>query len=95
MKVLKKALAMFFAVMLLLQIGVLAEEEKKRLGITEAEARAHIKRFNRRRSEYYHYYTGLDWGDMRHYDLGINATDLTVDECVDIILGYIDKRFKR
>ena len=72
-----------------------AVHEKKRLGITEAEARAHIKRFNRRRSEYYHYYTGLDWGDMRHYDLGINATDLTVDECVDMILSYINKRVKK
>ena len=72
-----------------------AVHEKKRLGITETEARAHIKRFNRRRSEYYHYYTGLDWGDMRHYDLGINATNLTVDECVEMILSYIDKRIKK
>ena len=71
-----------------------AIHEKHRLGITEKEAYSHIEKFNQRRAAYYKYYTGLDWGDMRHYDLGVNTSYLTTEECVDMILSYAEKKFK-
>ncbi len=72
-----------------------AVHEKKRLGITEREAYSHIAKFNQHRADYYKYYTGLTWGDMSHYDLGLNATYLTIDECVDMIIEYTEKKLKR
>lgn len=50
--------------------------EKEELTVRELERR--IAAVNRRRAEYYEYYTGQKWGDRIHYDLCINTTQGTV-----------------
>lgn len=46
--------------------------------LTDRELERRINAVNRRRAEYYEYYTGQKWGDRIHYDLCINTTQGTV-----------------
>ncbi|MBD5155716.1 MAG: cytidylate kinase-like family protein [Oscillibacter sp.] len=50
--------------------------EKEDLSDKELEKR--INAINRRRADYYEYYTGQKWGDRIHYDLCINTTQGTI-----------------
>lgn len=59
----------------------------KRLNLTENKARDLIQKKDKQRSSYYNYYTCKKWGDSRSYDLTLNTSILTYDQCVDIILA--------
>ena len=63
-------------------------------GKTEDEARRFIEAGDRKRAEYYNYYTFKRWGDSASYDLCIDATKLGDDEqqVVDLILYYLRQR---
>lgn len=47
---------------------------------------------DKRRAEYYKYYTGRDWEDAKNYDLCLNSQKLGFDKCVKIVKSYIDIR---
>ena len=63
----------------------------KRMDITENKARDLCIKKDKQRSSYYNYYTSKKWGDSRSYDLTLNASKLSVDECVNIILEFGEK----
>ncbi|MCD8147448.1 MAG: cytidylate kinase-like family protein [Clostridiales bacterium] len=45
----------------------------------------HIREEDKRRADYYHYYTGLKWRDIGGYDLSLDSAQLGEDGCVDLI----------
>jgi len=49
---------------------------------------------DKRRAEYYKYYTGRNWEDAKNYDLCLNSQQLGFDKCVQIIKNYLDIRFQ-
>ena len=53
----------------------------------------YIQQTDKRRSEYYHYYTGHEWSDARNYDLCLNSERLGDKGCVEAIKAYIRIRF--
>lgn len=57
---------------------------------TEKEADKKIRKIDRHRSDYYHYYTGRDWDNVRNFDLCLNTADKTYEECIEIIKAYIN-----
>lgn len=63
-------------------------------GKTEEEARRMIEVGDRKRAEYYNYYTFKKWGDSASYDLCINASRLGDDEAkvVDLIKYFMKQR---
>lgn len=63
----------------------------KRENITENKAKDMIQKKDKQRSSYYNYYTSKKWGDARSYDLTLNTTKISPEECVDIILAYREK----
>ena len=63
----------------------------KRMDITENKARDLCIKKDKQRSSYYNYYTSKKWGDSRSYDLTLNASKLSVDDCVNIILEFGEK----
>ena len=63
----------------------------KRENVTENKAKDMIQKKDKQRSSYYNYYTSKKWGDARSYDLTLNTSKITPEECVDIILAYRDK----
>ena len=60
----------------------------KRMDITENKAKDLILKNDKQRASYYNYYTSKKWGDSRSYDLVLNTSKLTVDDCVELILEF-------
>lgn len=48
---------------------------------------------DKRRAEYYKYYTGRNWYDAKNYDLCLNSQTLGFDKCVEIVKNYLNIRF--
>ena len=68
-----------------------AKRISKRLNITEAKAKDMCIKQDKQRASYYNYYTSKKWGDARSYDLCLNTSKISVDDCVDVILEYRKK----
>lgn len=60
----------------------------------EQAAKELMEKVDKKRQNYYNYYTSKRWGDARSYDLCLNASDLGIQGCTDIILAYIEKKQK-
>ena len=60
----------------------------QRMNITENKAKDMILKKDKQRASYYNYYTSKKWGDSRSYDLCLNTSQLSVEDCVEIILHY-------
>ncbi len=57
----------------------------ERRGISEADAKSDIVRTDRRRANYYNYYTGKKWGRLENYDLAVSSSLLGVDGTAALI----------
>ena len=60
----------------------------ERMDITENKAKDLCQKKDKQRASYYNYYTSKKWGDARSYDLCLNTSKLTVQDCVEIIIEY-------
>lgn len=50
---------------------------------------AHIRSIDKKRKDYYQYYSGNEWGKPKNYDLCLNSGRLGIENCVDIILSSV------
>ena len=65
-----------------------------RMGIPEEEAHKLIEKTDKYRADYYKYYTGGNyWTNPVNYDLTLNSERVGVDNCVKVILDYINLKF--
>ena len=48
-----------------------------------------IKKVDKKRKDYYNFYTNRKWGEASNYDLTLNSR-IGVDKCVDVIVKYIE-----
>ncbi len=55
------------------------------LAWSQREVAKHIRVEDKRRSAYYHYYTGEEWRDAAGYDLSLDSEALGEDGCVELI----------
>ena len=51
-----------------------------------------IIQMDKGRSNYYNYYTGHNWGDMRRYDLTLNSGITGVEGAVELIVALVKAR---
>lgn len=58
-----------------------------------AEARSHIERTDKRRATYYNFYSNKVWGAADYYDLCVNTSVLGIEETVNFLKIFIEKRF--
>lgn len=49
---------------------------------------------DKRRSDYYAYYTGRKWEDAQNYDLCLNSSQIGFDKCIELVKAYMDIKFK-
>lgn len=49
-----------------------------------------IETTDKRRAAYYSYFTGKEWNDAANYDLCINSSKLSHEQCVQLVKAYID-----
>ncbi len=64
-----------------------------RNSMTEKEMEKLIARTDKYRGEYYRFYTGRDWTDVRHYDLCLDSSKLGFEKTKEAILAYRRIRF--
>lgn len=50
-----------------------------------------LNKEEKRRKQYYEFYTGQTWGAPEHYDLMINTSNMALEDVADFILDYIKK----
>ena len=62
-------------------------------GFDANKAEQYIMKTDKYRREFYEYHTGREWESPYNYDLCLNTGVFTYEECVDIILNYINTRF--
>ena len=67
---------------------VRAKKVAERNGITKSEAYSLVSKTDRRRANYYNFYTGKRWGEMANYDLCINTGKLGVENAAKLIVDY-------
>lgn len=53
-----------------------------------------MEKIDKKRQNYYNYYTSKRWGDSRSYDLCLNVSDLGITGCADVIMQYIELKNK-
>ena len=53
-----------------------------------------IAKTDKKRSEYYNFYSNKVWGEAKSYHLCINSSVLGIDETVDFICQFIKQRLK-
>lgn len=57
-------------------------------------AKKRIEMTNKERAGYYKYHTGQRWDNARNYDLCLDSSQLTFDQCVKIIMEYVSIKNK-
>ena len=84
----------------MISIFILGDEAVKQQRVKEiyklsaSEALTKMKRHDKKRKAYHNYYCDGKWGDSRTYDLTINSSRLGIDETVEILVNYIQKRMQ-
>ena len=63
-------------------------------GLNLEEAEKKIKKIDKRRADYFKYFTGRQWQDAALYDLCLNTGHMGEQKCVDIVRAYMDARFE-
>ena len=66
----------------------------ERCGLTIEEAAALAEEKDRRRAEYYNYYTFTDWGVASTYDLCLDSSILGIEGTADFIIDFARKAGK-
>ena len=63
-----------------------------RYGISREEATQLREKTDAGRAVYHKHYTGTEWLDVRNYDLVLDTSKLSQDECIRIVSEYIKSR---
>lgn len=71
------------------------ESVVNKLGVLPEEARKIIENGERRRADYYNYYTGKKWGAATSYDLCIDSSVLGLQATEKFIADFVRKRFDK
>ena len=76
------------------------EERIKRIiarmpDLDEQAAKKLINKTDKKRANYYNFYTNRDWGDINNYELCINSAVLGRDKTAEMIFEYIKTRENR
>ena len=79
-------------------VFIYADEESKIKRATESydvkgdNIRKTLASVDKARANYYKYHTGKKWGEPENYHLCINSAGLEVEDLVDLIITYVEKR---
>ncbi len=85
-----RSLNLFFTANLEDRVARMASEK----GITPEQAEELIEKTDRSRAGYYNYYSGKTWGAAESYDLCINTSHLGHEGTAEMLIVYIERRFR-
>jgi cytidylate kinase len=62
-------------------------------GISLQEAKTRVTRSDKKRANYYNFYSGKKWGTASHYDLCVNTTSIDYEKIVELIAQFAEMKF--
>lgn len=62
--------------------------------LNDDKAKDLIVKTNKKRANYYNFYSNKRWGDSRSYDLCVDSNTLGIEGTVEFLLSYIEARLK-
>ena len=65
---------------------------QERYGLSREKAESLIKKTDKTRANYYSYYTGENWADMRNFDLALNSSTLPFDAVAETIVDFVKRK---
>lgn len=68
------------------------EQAAKKHSMSRKELEKFVERTNKRRAEYYKYFTKRNWTDAKNYDLCLDSSKLGFERCVEEIKAYMKVR---
>lgn len=68
------------------------ERITKKDGIAAEAAESKIIKTDKRRANYYNFYTNREWGNISNYELAISSYPLGADKTAELILDYVKYR---
>ncbi len=66
-----------------------AKHVSERHDVTVDKAKDIIVKTDKRRSNYYNYYTGQKWGKLENFDVSVNSERLGIDGTVELLAQYV------
>ena len=72
--------------------NALIERVVERDALEPEDAEKSVSRIDKKRGEYYRFHTGKHWTDAHNYDLCLDSSKLTPEQCVEMIRNYIRMR---
>ncbi len=73
-------------------LGKRIESVAKNQSIDEEKAKDLILKTDKKRSNYYNYYTNRKWGDANNYQLSFDSSTIGYEKSVDFIMDFLNKR---
>lgn len=70
-----------------------AKRISKRMNISEKEAIELMHDEDKKRANYYNFYSNKIWGDSKTYNLSIDVSKLGEEKTIDFIFNYLKMRF--
>ena len=64
----------------------------KRQNLTPEKARQLILKTDKRRANYYNYYTGMKWGRAENYHLALRTDCIGIDGAVETLIRFIEAK---
>ncbi len=71
------------------------ERIRKRHNLSDKQAKELILSQDRKRKNYHNYFCEGKWGDSRNYEFSINSSKLGIEDTVELMVDYINKRIER
>ncbi len=62
-------------------------------GVSLAEAKSRIAKSDKKRANYYNFYSGKKWGVAGTYDLCINSTVIGYENAADLIIQFAERKY--
>ena len=66
------------------------ERAVKYYGINAENAASELRKKDKKRANYYNYYSSQSWGHFNNYHLSINSDAVGIDACVDILASFVN-----
>lgn len=66
------------------------ERAVKYYGISADKAASELKKKDKKRANYYNYYTSRNWGSYENYHLSINSDAVGVEAAVEILAAFVN-----
>ena len=60
--------------------------------VSEKDARNAVLKADKRRGNYYNFYTNGSWGNVNNYDVTLDSGKLSPDDCVSLLAEYVKLR---